>query len=44
MTQVYSKTLSRTAEAISLPAQVRGLLLLEVVSGGQRGTQKVLIE
>ena len=31
-------------EAISLPAQVRGLLLLEVVSGGQRGTQKVLIE
>ena len=31
-------------EAISLPAQVRGLLLLEVVSGGQRGIQKVLIE
>jgi hypothetical protein len=29
---------------IQLPAQVRGVLLLQVVSGNQRSTRKVLIE
>jgi Thermolysin metallopeptidase, alpha-helical domain len=32
------------AELIQLPAQVRGVLLLQVVSGNQRSTRKVLIE
>jgi hypothetical protein len=32
------------AETIQLPAQVRGVLLLQVVTGGQRSIRKVLIE
>ncbi len=31
-------------EAISLPAHIQGVLLLEVISGQQRGSRKVLIE
>ncbi|MBO0947617.1 T9SS type A sorting domain-containing protein [Fibrella sp. HMF5405] len=31
-------------ETVNLPAQVPGVLLLEVVSGQQRGIRKVLIE
>jgi hypothetical protein len=46
--QVIVGTGQEHAEVIQLPAQVRGVLLLQVMTGAKRGTQrsgrKVLIE
>jgi hypothetical protein len=42
--QTIMGTGAEHAETIQLPAQVRGVLLLQVVSGSQRSSQKVLIE
>ncbi len=43
-TQFITGTGGEHTEAIVLPGSVRGVLIVEVVSGGQRASQKVLIE
>jgi hypothetical protein len=42
--QTIAGTGQEHTETIQVPAQVRGVLLLQVVSGTQRSTRKVMIE
>ena len=43
-TQSVTGTGGEHAEAVVLPGSVRGMIIVEVISGGRRASQKVLIE